>query len=101
MTKSFSFLDYVIYNPKLYYQIESESEFAQSLTLCNTMHCSLPGSYVHGIFQARILEWGAIAFSDSIFKGIKLYFYIFEYATLFFWLLVHTFSLEDVIHPKM
>ena len=33
------------------------------LTLCDTMDCSLPGSYVHGIFQARILEWVAISFS--------------------------------------
>ena len=33
-------------------------------TLCNFMHCSLPGSSVHGIFQARVLEWGAIAFPD-------------------------------------
>ena len=32
-------------------------------TLCDPMDCSLPGSSVHGIFQARILEWGAIAFS--------------------------------------
>ena len=40
---------------------ESESEFAQSCpTLCNPMDCSLPGSSIHGIFQARILEWGAI-----------------------------------------
>ena len=43
---------------------ESESEVAQScLTLCNPMDCSLPGSSVCGIFQARILEWVAIAFS--------------------------------------
>ena len=34
------------------------------LTLCNPMDCSLPGSSVHGIFQARVLEWGAIAFSE-------------------------------------
>ena len=34
------------------------------LTLCNSMDCSQPGSSVHGIFQARILEWGAIAFSN-------------------------------------
>ena len=32
-------------------------------TLCNPMDCSLPGSSVHGIFQARVLEWVAIAFS--------------------------------------
>ena len=43
---------------------ESESEVAQScLTLCNPMDYSLPGSSVCGIFQARILEWVAIAFS--------------------------------------
>ena len=42
----------------------SESEVTQScLTLCNPMDCSLPGSSVHGIFQARILEWVAISFS--------------------------------------
>ena len=40
---------------------ESESEVAQScLTLSNPMDCSSPGSFVHGIFQARVLEWGAI-----------------------------------------
>ena len=32
-------------------------------TLCDPMDCNLPGSFVHGIFQARVLEWGAIAFS--------------------------------------
>ena len=43
---------------------ESESEVTQScLTLCNPMDCSLPGSSVHGIFQARVLEWVAISFS--------------------------------------
>ena len=42
----------------------SESEVAQSCpTLYNPMDCSLPGSSVHGIFQARILEWVAISFS--------------------------------------
>ena len=42
------------------------SEVAQScLTLRDPMDCSLPGSSVHGIFQARVLEWGAIAFSEE------------------------------------
>ena len=45
---------------------ESESEVAQlCLTLCDPMDCSLPGSSVHGIFQARILEWIAISFSSG------------------------------------
>ena len=45
-------------------KVKSESEVAQSCpTLSNPMDCSLPGSSVHGIFQARVLEWGAIAFS--------------------------------------
>ena len=45
-------------------KVKSESEVAQSyLTLSNPMDCSLPGSSVNGIFQARVLEWGAIAFS--------------------------------------
>ena len=46
-------------------KVKSESEVAQScLTLNDPMDCSLPGPSIHGIFQARILEWGAIAFSD-------------------------------------
>ena len=45
-------------------KVKSESEVAQSCpTLCDPMDCSLPGSSIHGIFQARVLEWGAIAFS--------------------------------------
>ena len=43
-------------------KVKSESEVAQScLTLSDPMNCSLPGSSTHGIFQARVLEWGAIA----------------------------------------
>ena len=46
-------------------KVKSESEVAQSCsTLCDPMDCSLPGSSVHGILQARVLEWGAIAFSE-------------------------------------
>ena len=44
--------------------IKEESEVAQSfLTLCGSVDCSLPGSSIHGILQARILEWVAISFS--------------------------------------
>ena len=46
-------------------KVKSQSEVIQScLTLSDPMDCSLPGSSVHGIFQARVLEWGAIAFSN-------------------------------------
>ena len=46
--------------------MESESEDAQLwLTLSDPMDYSLPGSSIHGIFQERLLEWGAIAFSVS------------------------------------
>ena len=52
-------------------KVKSESEVAQScLTLCDPMDCSLPGSSIHGTLQARVLEWGAIAFSGlSCSKG--------------------------------
>ena len=55
-------------------KVKSESEVAQSCpTLCNAMDCSLLGSSIHGIFQARVLEWGAVALSmtnlDSILKS--------------------------------
>ena len=54
-------------------KVKSESEVAQScLTPSDPMDCSLPGSSIHGIFQARVLEWGAIAFSQyfSIFVAM-------------------------------
>ena len=48
-------------------KVKSESEVAQSCpTLSDPMDCSLPGSSIHGIFQARVLEWGAIAFPEKI-----------------------------------
>ena len=48
-------------------KVESESGVAQScLTLSNPMDCSLPGSSIHGIFRATVLEWGAIAFSNKV-----------------------------------
>ena len=61
-------------------KVKSESEVVQSCpTISDPMDCSLPGSAVHGIFQARVLEWGAIAFSRlniyvaSIFGKYSLY----------------------------
>ena len=55
-------------------KVKSESEVAQSgLTLSNPMDCSLPASSIHGIFQTRVLEWGAIAFSDrSLPNSLKM-----------------------------
>ena len=56
-------------------KVKSESEVTLSCpTLSDSMDCSLPGSSVHGIFQARVLEWGAIAFSN-------IYIYIYIYYT--------------------
>ncbi|XDC65810.1 hypothetical protein R6Z07M_016992 [Ovis aries] len=58
-------------------KVKSESEVAQSYpTLSDLIDCSLPGSFIHGIFQARVLEWVAIAFSmtnlDSILKSREI-----------------------------
>ena len=64
-------------------KVRSESEVAQlCLTLSDPMDCSLPGSSVHGIFQARVLEWGAIAL-----------YYIFIY------LLLYTLFLKSIVLP--
>ena len=49
-------------------KVKSDSEVAQScLTPSDPMDCSPPGPSVHGIFQARVLEWVATAFSDSLY----------------------------------
>ena len=55
-------------------KVKNESEVTQSCpTLSDPRDCSLPGSFSHGIFQARVLEWGAIAFSDSkLYLGIRV-----------------------------
>ena len=51
-------------------KVKSESEVAQSCpTLSDPMDCSLAGSSVHGIFQARVLEWVAIAFSNDVYAN--------------------------------
>ena len=59
-------------------KVKRESEVAQSCpTLSDPMDCSLPGSSVHGICQARVLEWGAIAFSVFILSDFQIYFHAF------------------------
>ena len=55
-------------------KVKSESQVAQScLTLSDPRDCSLPGSSIHGIFQARVLEWGAIAFSGIYTRDVKFH----------------------------
>ena len=57
-----------------YRKVKRESEVAQSCpTLRDPMDCSTGGSSVHGIFQARVLEWGAIAFSHNPLRYILIY----------------------------
>ena len=54
-------------------KVKSESEVAQSCpTPSDPMDCSLPGSSAHGIFQARVLEWVAIAFSEDFLSTLDL-----------------------------
>ena len=68
-------------------KVKRGSEVAQSCqNLSDPMDCSLPGSSIHGVFQARVLEWGAIAFSICfMLTVIKFKLYLFyTYATDFF-----------------
>ena len=65
-------------------KVKSEREVTQAcLTLSDPMDCSLPGSSIHGIFHARVLEWVAIAFSANYtryWKKIQLYLNFYKYA---------------------
>ena len=64
-------------------KVESESEVAQScLTLNDPMDCSLPGSSIHGIFQATVLEWGAIAFSRYVSRWYFFLIWLVVYLAL-------------------
>ena len=75
-------------------KVESESEVTQSCpTLSDPMDCSLPGSSIHRIFQAIVLEWGAIAFfAMEYYPGIKKK--VFE-SVLMRWM-----KLEPIIRVK-
>ena len=55
-------------------KVKSESEVTQSCpTLSNPMDCSLPGSSIHGIFQEKVLEWGAIALHEHMLNHVQLF----------------------------
>ena len=60
-------------------KVKSENEFTQLCpTLSDPMDCSLPGSSVHGISMARVLEWGAIAFSGKLgVINLNVHFFFF------------------------
>ena len=54
-------------------KVKSQSKVAQLCpTLSDLMDCSLPGSSIHGIFQARVLEWGAVTFSELYIKAYQM-----------------------------
>src|SRR5574337_566597 len=64
------------------FELESENEIVQSCpTFCDPMNCSLPGSSVHGIVQARVLEWGGIAFSELWFSSVQSLSHVRLFAT--------------------
>ena len=72
-----------------YMKVKSESEVAQlCLTLSDLMDCSLPGSSVHGIFQARVLEWvplpSPFIWSDTVIYSVAIIYFAFASRTLHF-----------------
>ena len=79
--------------PSPMHESERESEVAQScLTLSDPMDCSPPGSSVHGIFQARVLEWGAIAVSTPSPRLLQSPFYCF-------WVQLSIYTCEEQYSP--
>ena len=79
-------------------KVKSESEVAQSCpTLSDPMDCSLPGSFVHGIFQARVPEWGAIAFSDQMSSNKKRPKILLKIYMLFFRSSLENFEKRKII----
>ena len=85
-------------------KVKNESEVAQlCLTLSGPMDCSLPDSSIHGIFQARALEWAAIAFSNKKLEPLKFQTDIFH----FLWKVWHfssspyTCSLTKLVSTKL
>ena len=83
-------------------KVKSESEIAQlCLTLSDPMDCSPPGSSVHGIFQARVLEWGAIPFSNWMINLSlieKLYMTIISLLRQSYKVISHRMSMTEIRH---
>ena len=84
-------------------KVKSESEVAQSCpTLSDPMGCSLPGSSIHGIFQARALEWGAIAFSDTfLYVYSNIFSYILDSVTSIFKNEITRTRLSKLLHRQL
>ena len=82
-------------------KMKSEGEVAQLCpTLSDPMDCSLPGSCVHGIFQARVLEWGAIASSLSNLRGYLIQFLCPSLSFVLFIILFWRMELEGGMRRK-
>ena len=82
-------------------KVKSESEVAQSCrTPRDPMDCSLPGSSVHGIFQARVLEWGAIAFSKTHPKFFKVGNTIIKLENIKGYSISKSVNKKDLFHEK-
>ena len=84
-------------------KVKSESEVAQSCpTLSDPMDFSLTGSSVHGIFQARVLEWGATAFSNSPRLGVCKSYIVGSLCVFMLWFSLYEFtkhiSFPEYIH---
>ena len=90
-------------------KVKSESEVAQSCpTLSNPTDCSLPGFSIHGIFQARVLEWGAIAFPHATsshmytaHSSIKILHQTGTLVTIDKLTLTHHYHLESLIYVRV
>ena len=80
-------------------KVKSESDITESCpTLSNPMDCSPPGSSVHGIFQASVLEWGAIAFSLHLTNHLQINFDQLDKRTIFHVYLSKIYKLSFFCH---
>ena len=70
------------------------------LTLCDPIDGSLPGSPIHGIFQARVLEWGAIAFS-RLEHSVQIYMYVYIYIYIYIFILYSMDGFYGFFHKML